>query len=325
MLVKNPNSKRENAFRSIYDDVGFQLVCQRKDNLPNFPYIVDVELTNHCNLKCIFCAGQNAMTREKGFISEKLLMKAVDECSLFNTPIRFIRWGEPFLHPKIISFIEYVKSRGLLLHITNNGQIMKENHMKALVEHKVDSIIFSFQGATKDRYELMRNNENYNILCKNILKLIDIRGDKEKPFIQISCTMTDESKEEIKDFVNYWQNIVDFIGIGKTNLSRLHALKPELFIASNGLMNLINKETIKKAYRPCDEVYQKLSVDWDGKVTCCCDDFDNFLTIGDLNKSTIFDIWNNNRKLNIFRELLDDNMQRSLSLCNTCYHTYEEF
>ena len=56
------------------------------------------------------------------------------------------------------------------------------------------------------------------------------------------------------------------------------------------------QETIKKCYRLCTGVYQKLRVDYDGKVTCCCENFDNFLQMGDINKDTLYDIWNNSKE-----------------------------
>ena len=325
MIFKNPNSKRENPFRKTYDNEEFKTILQRKDKLPQFPFLVDVELTNHCNLKCIFC-GQQVMTRDKGFISEEILKRVTDECSKYNTPIRFIRWGEPFLHPKIIDFCKYIKSKGLLLHITNNGLAIKESQMKALIKLEVDSIIFSFQGATKKQYELMRNNHRYDELKAKVLKMVELRGNKEKPFIHISSTMTNETKKEIDAFIDYWGHIVDSVGIGKTNLSRVSALQVKSFETIGKLDVLKKQETIKKHYSPCTEVYQKLSVDWDGKVTCCCEDFDNFLTVGDLTtQSTLFDIWNNSKELKIFRELLDKKMHKCLTHCSMCYHTYEEF
>lgn len=324
MMFKNPNSKRENHFRKIYDNDLFKNILKHKDKLPHFPFLVDIELTNHCNLKCIFC-GQQAMTRDKGFISEQILKKVVDECSNYNTPIRFIRWGEPFLHPRIIDFCRYVKSKGIPLHITNNGLKLKEKEMKSLINLKVDSIIFSFQGATKKQYELMRNNKMYDVLKLNILKFVKLRGNKEYPFIHISSTMTDETEEEINDFVNYWGNIVDSVGIGKTNLSRLSYHQIKSLETINKLKILQKQETIKKFYRPCTEVYQKLSVDWNGKVSCCCGDYDNFLVVGNVNKTTLFDIWNNSTRLKLFRKMLDENLHKSLNLCSTCYHAYEEF
>lgn len=323
-MFKNPNSKRENPFRKIYDSEKFKTILQHKDNLPKFPFLVDVELTNRCNLNCIFC-GQQAMTRPKGFISEEIIKKVADECSQHQTPIRFIRWGEPFLHPKIIDFSRYIKSKGLLLHITNNGLAIKESDMKALIEIGVDSLIFSFQGATKEEYEKMRNNQRYDELKANVLKIVELREDREKPFIHISSTMTNETEKEINNFFNYWGNIVDSVGVGKTNLSRISTHQIKSFEILGKHETLRKQETIKKIYRPCTEVYQKLSVDWDGKVSCCCGDYDNFMTIGDINDSTLYELWHNSPKLKMFREMLDNNMHKSLTLCSTCYHFYEEF
>lgn len=324
MLFKNPNSKREPPFMEVYDNEEFKTILQHKDALPKFPFLVDIELTNHCNLKCIFC-GQQAMTRHKGFISEKVFKKVVDECSQYNSPIRFIRWGEPFLHKKIIDFCKYIKSKNLLLHITTNGLALKDDHMKALIDVGLDSLIFSLQGATKEQYEIMRQNCQYDKLKASILGMVELRGDRPKPFIHISSTMTNEAKKEVDDFVNFWGHIVDSVGIGKTNLSRLSAHQIKSLETIGKLEVLKKQQTTKKYYRPCNEVYQKLSVDWDGKVTCCCGDFDNFLTVGDVTQSTLFDIWNNSRELRIFRELLDRNLHRCLTLCSTCYPAYEEF
>ena len=296
--------RRQNPFRQIYDTEAFKVARPRA-----FPFLVDVELTNYCNLGCIFC-GQRLMKRPKGFIDEETLLKVFDECSEFKAPIRFIRWGEPFLHPNIIEFCALVKLRDIPLHITTNGLALDEGEMKALVEIGVDSLVFSFQGATKEQYEIMRDNDRYDELKANVLKMVDIRGNGEKPFVHISTTVTDESEGDILEFTQYWSGIADSCGVGKTNFSRFPDQR---------------QGTIEKTYRPCKEVFQKLSVDWDGKVTCCCGDFDNFLTVGDLSESTLFHIWNNSRELEILRELLDRNMHPSLALCRNCYPTYKEF
>lgn len=324
MLIKNPKSKRNNPFKKIYDNDKYKYILRYKDKLPKFPYLVDIELTNFCNLRCIFC-GQQAMTRKKGFMTEKIFKKVIDECAKYKTPIRFARWGEPFVHPKIINFCKYIKSKGLLIHITNNGLFIKESDMKALVKLEVNSLVFSFQGATKKEYEKMRNNHRYDDLKSNILKIIKIRGNREKPFIHVSSTMTNESKKQINAFVNYWVNIVDSVGIGKTNLSRLNTHQIKSFKSIDKLAVLKKQETIKKYYRPCTEVYQKLSIDWDGKITCCCGDYDNFLVVGNLKQESLFDIWNKSKELKTFRGILDKSMHKCLTLCSTCYHTYDEF
>ncbi len=322
MLIHNPSSKRENSFRAIYDNAEFTSVLKNKDKLPDFPFLVDIELTNHCNLACIMCP-RHAMKRDKGFMSEEIFKRIIDECAKHKTPIRLIRFGEPFLHPNIIEFCRYAKSKKLMVHITNNGLAIKESHINALVDLEVDSVIFSFQGTTKERYQAVRNNCLYDKLSNAIRRLVHIRGDREKPFIHVSTTVLDDSKAEIKGFVDYWANIVDSVGVGKTLLYTIAVddLDPSL---AKKIQELRKTESIKRAYGPCTEVFQKLSVDWDGKITCCCGDFDQLLTVGDIRESTLSHVWNYSRPLSIYRELLSAGLHKSLNLCSTCYPTYEE-
>ncbi len=324
MFYKNPKSNRKNPFRRVYDSPSFVNVLKNKKEPSKFPFLIDVELTNNCNLSCIFC-GQQAMTRKKGFMTKKIFKKIVNEAFKYQTPIRLIRWGEPFLHPKIIDFVKYAKGKDLLVHITTNGLLLNSRKMKSLVDLELDSLIFSFQGATKKEYQIMRNNSFYDKLKTNITQMIKIRDDRDKPYIHISCTVTDEPKSQIEEFVKYWGSLVDSVGIGKTNLSRLSFEQIKKFEVIGKLKELRKRETIKKVYRPCTEVYQKLSVNWDGTVSACCGDFDNLLLVGDLKKETLFQIWNESEELKAIRLLLNKKRFRTLTLCRTCYHTYEEF
>lgn len=322
MKYLNPHSQRKNIFDAIYNNPAF--IHADKNHSPSFPLLVDVELTNVCNLQCIFC-GQQTMQRKKGFMEENLFKKIVNECAIHDTPIRFIRYGEPFLHRNIISYVTYVKSKNVLLHITNNGLMITEEHMKALVNAQLDSLIFSFQGVTQEGYEIMRNNKLHEVLSKNILKMVEIRGESDKPYIHISTTITDEPQEQVDKFVHYWGNIVDSVDVGKTNLSTLDSQKIQSIEIVRKLEELKKHETIKKIYRPCKEVYRQLSFDWNGKVTCCCGDFDEFLLVGTVENSTIDEIWNHSKELKLFRGLLDCNKHRSLTLCSNCYFAYDEF
>lgn len=322
MLIRNPHSSRENAFRTIYDNPDFVSVLQNKDRPPKFPFLVDIELTNHCNLACIMCP-RHAMKRDQGFMSEEIFKRIVDECAEHKTPIRLIRFGEPFLHPNIIEFCQYAKSKKLMVHVTNNGLAIKDSQIHALVDLAVDSVIFSFQGTTKERYQSIRNNRLYNKLTDTIKRLVQVRGDRDNPFIHVSTTVLDDTEAEISRFVDYWANIVDSVGVGKTLLFSIQAddLEPSL---AEKIRALRRTETIKRVHRPCAEVLQKLSVDWDGKITCCCGDFDQLLTVGDIRESSLSHVWNHSRRLAIYRELLGAGLNRSLKLCSTCYAAYEE-
>ena len=232
---------------------------------------------------------------------EHIYCKVVDECQKYKIPLRFIGWGEPFLHPKIIDYLEYAKP--LPLHITNNGQIITERQMRDLVRIGLDSIIFSFQGATKQGYEDTRVGASYDKIKDNILKLIKYRGDKQKPFIHVSSTMTNESRDEVGAFVSYWTSVVDSVGFGKT---------------------VVYEKKDFTDYRECKEVYQKLTVKWDGQVSCCCADFDNTLVVGNMKDNTLKEVWEG-EQLKAIRTLLRNNRYRNLNLCSKCEYAYQGF
>ncbi len=302
---------RKNPFRDIYGKGTY-----REFSPFRFPEIVDVELTNNCNLNCKMCARQN-MTRLRGFMSKEIFETVATECVRNNAGIRLIGWGEPFLNPNIIEFCKFVKGISIIdpitlkeskspLHITTNGHLITDIQMKELVELGLDSIIFSMQGATKKGYEEMRTGADYEKLKRKILKFVEIRGENEKPFIQISSTMTFETEDEISTFVDYWKNIVDEVVVGKTQ--PLEPPKGEYVY-----------------YRPCAEVFHKLTVKWDGQVSACCNDSNNMLVIGAVSQNTLYDIWNNNQILEAIRKLLTNNKFRTLSLCKNCMGAFETF
>jgi len=294
---------RNNIFKSIYHNNKYHNI----DEPPKFPFIIDIELTNDCNLNCKMCSRQ-IMKREIGYMTIDTFDKIIEQCKDRDVGLRFIRWGEPFLHPHLLDFCKQVKDEGHPLHITTNGLVISESQMKAIVDMKVDSIIFSMQGVTEEEYTYMRNNNLWSLLMDNINLLIRIRGDRDKPYISINTTVTERDKEEdINEFKEYWKRVIgiDEVNVGRTSMARLKGTPP-----SNA------------GYIHCSEPWQKLGIDWDGKVTACCADYDNLMTIGDINKYSLYNIWNNNNILDSIRILLSYDCNKMLTLCNKCYPAY---
>ena len=86
------------------------------------------------------------------------------------------------------------------------------------------------------------------------------------------------------------------------------------------LIWLKTKESLIKKHTECPEVFDKLSIYWDGKVTACCSVYDNKMVIGDILINSVQQIWNSD-KLNHYMELLV-NMRHEEMICyRTCYDT----
>ena len=72
------------------------LLATGRDRAPILPEIVQIESTNICNAKCVFCPRDD-MHRRQGVMSVELFKKIVDECAeLGITHVRVHNYGEAF-------------------------------------------------------------------------------------------------------------------------------------------------------------------------------------------------------------------------------------
>src|SRR3982750_2936536 len=72
------------------------LLATGRDRSPVLPEIVQIESTNICNAKCVFCP-RDEMHRRQGVMSLELFKKVVDECAelgIRHLPLQ--NYGERF-------------------------------------------------------------------------------------------------------------------------------------------------------------------------------------------------------------------------------------
>ena len=149
----------QNPWSVIYNKCDKGTMLEKLANLASFPDYLDLELTNHCNLACTMCpTGMNVSSRPKGFISSELMRRIILECSQYGCGVRFVRWGEPLLHPHCVEYIKAVKSAGLLCHINTNGSLLDDGFISDILKCGLDSIKFSFQGL--DEYDYNRDRKS---------------------------------------------------------------------------------------------------------------------------------------------------------------------
>jgi len=305
-----------NPFFRIYESPE----CKKPYDFPlrNFPLLLDVEITNACNLDCLMCYRQ-IMTRRVGFMDKEVFQKIINEAASYKPGIRFIRYGEPLLHKDIFSFIRFVKERSLIAHMTTNGLLMDEKAIDNILASGLDSIIFSFQGAGKKEYEKIRNNNSYDTLRAAIINLKS-RRDKnglDRPFIQITTTFLDETEKERKGFIKEWQEVSDKVDYWYTSLLRLSNVKR--------IKPLLARQRVKEVadQGKCIEVMTKLSVNWNGDVTACCGDYDGALVLANIGKNSLKEIWDSQKLTSIRKALIEGN-RNSIPFCSLCTTKFVE-
>jgi len=155
-----------NPFKELYKKCYFEQ-AQRP-----FPLIVDVEVTNFCNLHCKFCpTGQKSIKRKQGFMTGNIWYIVLKQLVEHKTPVRFIRWGEPTLHPKIYDWISEAREHGLLTHLTTNGTNL---NVSEILDCGLDSIKVSVYGKTPDLSELYNSHPRPYIIATTYNVVRDI-------------------------------------------------------------------------------------------------------------------------------------------------------
>ncbi len=80
-------------------------------------------------------------------------------------------------------------------------------------------------------------------------------------------------------------------------------------------------ESLHHVYREvCNEAFDKLSVNWNGDVTLCCSDYDNFMIVGNILDSDIKQIFNS-RAAKVYRDAILNRQYGRIKCCSSCYET----
>ncbi|KPA11441.1 radical SAM protein [Candidatus Magnetomorum sp. HK-1] len=311
---------RKNPFDEIYKNCNKGSSEEKLKQIPAFPVLIDIELTNKCNFHCLMCpTGTKMLRRKQGTMTREIFNKILDEIGKYKTPVRFSRWGEPFLHPDIITYISDVKKKDILCHINTNGSLLTNEIISSLIKIPLDSIKISFQGINRKTYAEMRNTDLFDVLLNKVKYIFEQRGDHYLPFISASTTVTYENSDQIKQFHKQISPYIDALTIGRTVLEYIDVEKIKLSSKEkNVLQELKSHESVVKKHPECPEVFDKLSINWDGTVSACCGDFDNVMMIGDIKDNSLKSIWHS-KKMNAYRSILANMRHDDLPLCKTCY------
>lgn len=132
---------RVNSFSEIYNQCNLGSNKQKYDELAKkissgekvVPKYIDIELTNHCNFKCLMCpTGTFSMKRKRGYMTMEIVDRICEEVTKNPMGIRLIRWGEPTLHKQFIEILRKLKKTGNPVHFNTNGSLLSTDMLKEL-------------------------------------------------------------------------------------------------------------------------------------------------------------------------------------------------
>ncbi|MEK7658924.1 MAG: radical SAM/SPASM domain-containing protein [Patescibacteria group bacterium] len=286
-----------------------------QDNIPlTTPLVVYIEPSGFCNLKCIFCpqsTGGKAL--KKSLMSLKLFKKLIDDLAEFPNKVKLLRVcgnGEPLTNKDIVKMLQYAKEKNLAerIEFISNGILLTDDLAKTLPRF-ADRIIISIEGLSSDDYQQTSGLKiNFQNLLDKVGLLYKNRG-KCTLHIKIHSKAISSEKEKTK-FLNMFSNRCNEIYIEK-----LVPMWPQLDLDYNPNEFRYGGELTKR--RVCVQMFKGFQVQADGEVVPCCVDWKRVNVIGDINKNSLFEIWNGKKLRNLQIEHLRGNKNKT-EPCKDC-------
>jgi radical SAM protein with 4Fe4S-binding SPASM domain len=275
------------------------LLAARRDRAPRLPDIVQIESTNLCNAKCVFCP-RDEMHRRQGVMDMDLYRKIVDECAALGiTHVRVHNYGEPFLDKQLVEKVRYAKTRGIAeVGMISNGSLITEDIARGLIDAGLDAINISIDASGKDTFERTRVHLEYDTVITNIRRLVALRNaaGRKRPRLILSFVRQDNSADE-QAFIQEWRQVAD-----KIHITDLHNWAGTLHAKSD-------------VQYPCYRLWLTFTVLWDGRVSLCCADFDGRHVLGDLRTQTMAQVWNSPMYRSVRRQHLESG---GPEICRSC-------
>ena len=275
------------------------LLAAGRDRAPRLPEIVQIESTNICNARCVFCP-RDEMKRRQGVMDDALYRKVVDDCAALGIRhVRLHNYGEPFVDRYLTEKVAYAKQQGIAeVGVISNGSLIDEHVARGVVEAGLDAINISVDASGREVFERTRVGLKYDKVIANVERLVRIRGElgRTHPKLILSFVRQDNSDEE-RAFIEHWRAVAD-----KIHITDLH-----------NWAGTLNRESDVRY--PCYRQWLTFTVLWDGRVSLCCADFDGCVILGDMRTASIREIWEGDAYRQVRREHLESG---GPAICRAC-------
>lgn len=295
-------------------------MLMKKSYVSSYPYILKIESTNICNLKCAYCYENRRMPSEGersfGRVSLDNFKKLIDEIGRYLFKINLYGFGEPFLFPETIDMIEYATKKNIGVGVSSNMNFEDPQLPERIVTSGLEVLIFSCHGVTQESYSKFMVKGNMALAIRNIRKIIEERNKSgsKTPLIDWQFCVTRFNQGEIESAKTMAREL---------GIDQIRFIKP--FFPEDAdeewISDLFPKNTpASPAGKPagCFWVYRSAYINYDGGLLPCCKDVRPLANdFGNVFKEGFKRIWNN-ESYRSSRSLIANPAEKSIKCCTVC-------
>jgi len=289
---------------------GYWAYNHKKTICNNFPHIHIIEITNRCNLRCVFCPTHTVLKRKKHDMPYDVFHDITKKYHNNIADLSISHHGESLLHRNITDIVSLLAEHSIRTLLTTNATLLTEDISRHLLENYTKSIMISIESINPDTYNRLRVNANLDKVLKNIKTLLEIKREMGADCEIIIRTIDlKETKEELGTFIDFWTRLegINYVEVGEFN-------------EWGGRIKRANfaKLTAHQERRPhvCPQPWKHCIINSSAEVFICNNHEDVALEDSNILNRDIKDIWNSKEYQSIRYNLLNDKTKSEI--CRHC-------
>lgn len=289
------------------------------------PLSMYIDPSNLCNIRCKFCPTSDhrllkQVGRPSGWMREntfRLLLDQLDELGRIKT-INFFKDGEPLVHPAFPEMAAELRKRCDRLYLRTNGLLLTPEKNTRIARAGFDNIGISVIAPHRGGYHRISGVElDYFTFRSHVRDLYEKRG-KTKLYIKMADV--DFSESEVEQFYTDFEPICDFIAV-----ENLHGWsRTDLKDFTLGHQDNTSFDGVPNVKRvACAWPLFQMTVNWNGTVQPCDEDWSWVNVMGDIHDNTLKEIWTGD-KFNEFRRMHLRGERFGNKACGNCWQTMSQ-
>ena len=208
------------------------------------PRTLFIETVKGCNFKCIMCKGGTFAKEYMSFDRFKRIVDMFQDAFLLYP---YSAYGEPFLNKEIYKMLSYAVKKNFYTFVNSNFSVID---VKRFLEIQVDQITVSIDSINPERFKKIRVNGDFNLVVRNLRKLIELKRKRnyKKPIISLKMVVMKENLDEVEDVINF----VMKEGIERFYIESVYASErfvPEFANSDNPKLSREDMEKLKNLLR----------------------------------------------------------------------------
>ncbi|MBI2063441.1 MAG: radical SAM protein [Candidatus Yanofskybacteria bacterium] len=303
-----------------------QIVKYKQGERP-FPVTMEIDLTNNCNHKCVWCYDLDKHVQSASeFLNTAVIKERLKEAyGLGTRGLNFSGGGEPMLHKDFLDILRFAKDMGFDLGLITNGSAIHSKNVQSLSE-LLTWVRISMAGGDRASYRDIQGVDQFDMVIEKIRLLSQIKKRmRTKLVIGIRVLVLEKNLHSLENMA----------GILKDMEINYLQLAPDQFSTDGGAFwnsseNQKTQETVREILkergiallgagfsvvqdnlnypRTCYAHFFQAVITAKGELRFCKNarGDDNYI-LGNINEQTLKEIWNSDKNKEIESWVRPDN------------------